>query len=249
MPRAVRTMARTRAVKTCTLPSYIPGTTRTGVARRTAIVGAQRGYQRIGGYYGRYARNGGPGAELKFHDLDIDDAVVATNGTIAQSSCNLIAQGVTEVQRIGRKCTIRNINWRYELVMPNAQNMTSVLDTVRVILYLDKQTNGAAATVTGILESDDFQSFNNLSNKSRFLILMDRTHVLNCTAGAGNGTANDIAGRQQNYTFFKKCNIPIEFDSTTGAITEQRSNNIGVLLVGKQGFAGFFSKMRLRFEG
>ncbi len=187
------------------------------------------------------------GGELKFHDLDIDDAVVAVNGTIAQDSCNIIAGGTTESTRIGRKSVIRKIGWRYEIVLPNAQNMTSVLDTIRVILYWDKQANGATATVTGILESDDFQSFNNLSNKNRFVILMDRTHELNAQAGGGNGTANDIAGIQKNFNFFKTCEIPIEFDSTTGALTEQRSNNIGVLLLGKQGFLGFFSKMRLRF--
>ncbi len=224
-------------------------TTAQTITRARGIQPSQRGYLQTSGFYGRYARNGSVGAELKFHDLDIDDAVVAINGNIAQASCNLIAQGVTESQRIGRKCTIRNINWRYEIVLPNAQNMTSVLDTIRVILYVDKQANGAAATVTGILESDDFQSFNNLANKGRFTVLMDRTHAINATAGAGNGTANDVAGRQANYTFFKACNLPIEFDSTTGAITEIRSNNIGVLLLGKQGFAGFNSKMRLRFEG
>jgi hypothetical protein len=172
-------------------------TQKTGTAKKQrtsrAIRPAQRGFVQTSGFYGRYARNGTVGAELKFHDLDIDDAVVAANGTIAQVSCNLIAQGVTESQRIGRKCTIRNINWRYQIQLPNAQNMTSVLDTVRVILYQDKQANGATATVTGILESDDFQSFNNLANKGRFTILMDRTHAINATAGSGNGTANDVA--------------------------------------------------------
>ncbi len=59
------------------------------------------------------------GGELKFHDLDIDDAVVAVNGTIAQVSCNIIAGGTTESTRIGRKSVIRKINWRYEIVLPN----------------------------------------------------------------------------------------------------------------------------------
>ncbi len=185
--------------------------------------------------------------ELKFHDLDIDDAVVAVNGTIAQDSCNLIAAGTGESERIGRKVTVKKINWRDEIVLPNAQNMTSVLDTVRVILYLDKQANGATSAALDILETDDFQSFNNLSNKNRFLILMDRTHNLNAQAGGGNGTANDIAGIQLSFDFHKAVDISLEFSAGTGAITELRSNNIGVLLEGKQGFVGFFSKMRLRF--
>lgn len=192
---------------------------------------------------GRYADSG----ELKFHDLDINDASVAQNGTIIEDSCNTIAQGVTESQRIGRKCTIRAINWRYEFEMiPTGPSSDEV---IRLILYLDKQCNGATATITGILESDDFQSFNNLANKSRFTILMDRTVTQNLSGLGGNGTTNIFGSSTIIGSFYKKCNIPIEYDSTTGAITEVRSNNLGVLILGKTGgLTVFGSKMRLRFS-
>ncbi len=204
------------------------------------------GFTRRTGFFGRF----GIGGELKFHDIDIDDATIATGGTIALDSCNKIAQGVTEVTRVGRKCTIRSINWRFNIALVEQDGVADPLnaDTVRVILYLDKQANGAAATVTAILEADDYQSFNNLANKGRFRTLMDRTYTMNSQAGGGNGTASDWAGVRQDDTFFKKVNIPIEFDSTTGAITEIRSNNIGVLLVGVAQTTSFDSKMRIRFS-
>lgn len=195
------------------------------------------------GYYSKFT-NGG---ELKFHDLDIDDATIAANGTIAQASCNIIAQGVTEVQRVGRKCTIRSINWRFNIRLPEGVASSTTADTVRVMVYHDKQTNGAAATVTQILEADNYQSFNNLSNKSRFRTLMDRTYDLN-TDLSGDGTTVDSPRFNINDSFYKKCNIPIEFDATTGAITEQRSNNIGVLLLSKNGLCAFDSKMRVRYS-
>ncbi len=207
----------------------------------------QRGYLRTGGFYGRYA-NGG---ELKFHDIDVDDAAIAQNGTIQNSgTINIIPQGVTEVQRVGRKCTIRSIGWRFNItVAVVAGSGGGLSDVVRVILYLDKQANGATATITGILESDDYQSFNNLSNKSRFRTLMDRTYVVSSGGGAGDGTTNDFGSSNTQDSFFKSCNIPIEFDSTTGAITEMRSNNLGVLLLSRTGnVAGFDSKFRLRFS-
>ncbi len=215
--------------------------------KRRIVKAPRAGFQRTSGFYGRFT---GANAELKFHDLDIDDAVVAQNGTIAEDSCNGIAQGVTESQRIGRKCVIKNIGWRYTLLRQLESAAVGLApEAVRVILYLDKQANGATATVTGILESDDYQSFNNLANTSRFKILMDRTHTLQVGTSAGDGTTNDTNGWQLDASFFKKCNIPIEFDSTTGAITEVRSNNIGVLLLGKTGASGVFnSKMRLRFS-
>ncbi len=221
---------------------------KTSVAARGAVTGAARGYQRTAGFYGRFT---GPMPELKFHDLDVDDASVAANGNIAQASCNLIAQGVTESQRIGRKCTIKSIGWRFRTqLLPTAvSNATGTV--LRVILYLDKQCNGATATVTGILESDDFQSFNNLANKNRFRTLMDRTYDMNATSGSGRGSTDTLAFGENNCTdsYFAKVNLPIEFDSTTGAITEIRSNNIGVLLVTPDGtLMSFTSKMRLRFS-
>ncbi len=196
-------------------------------------------------YRGRKGGNG----ELKFHDVPMDDAVIAANGSILKDSVVLIAQGVTESERIGRKCVVESINWRYAVglvseVGAGAQDA----DTVRVILYWDKQTNGAVATVTGILETDDYQSFRNLANGGRFTILMDKTLSFNPRAGAGDGAANDWPATIMNYTFYKKCNIPIEYDSVNGVLTELRSNNLGVLLLSKKGLCSFESNLRIRFS-
>ncbi len=185
--------------------------------------------------------------EFKFHDVDLDDGVIAAGGGIT-NSINLIAQGVTETTRVGRKCNIRQIGWRFLVDLPNTATIGNTADSVRVLMYLNKQANGATAAITDILESANYQSFNNLSNKNRFRTLMDRTYDLSTPAGAGNGTADSFSKEQVTDTFFKKVNIPIEFNSTAGAITEITSNNIGVLLISHAGLAGFESKIRLRFS-
>ncbi len=187
-------------------------------------------------------------AEIKFHDVDIDDPSIAQNGTIL-TSANLIAQGTASDQRIGRKCTVVGINWRYNLklsgvVGANAQSS----EQVRLVMYLDKQANGAAAAVTDILSTDFYQSFNKLANKKRFTILMDKNYTLNSVGGGGDGTANDWPDFYIEDAFYKKCNIPLEFDNTAGAITELKSNNIGVMILAKTGsIAVLDSKCRLRF--
>lgn len=217
-------------------------------ARKRSLYGGMniptplRGFVRTGGYYGQPL-------ELKFHDVDLDDAVVANSATITDSICK-IPQGTTEKTRIGRKCTIKQIGWRFNIMIPEQTSSALTGETVRVLLYIDKQCNGATAAATDILESDDFQSFNNLANKNRFRTLMDRTYDLNCKAGSGRGATDTLAFGETliNDTFFKKVNIPIEFDSTTGAITEIKSNNIGVLLIAQEGIASFQSKIRLRFS-
>ncbi len=216
-------------------------------ARQVVIPTAARGMVRNVGYYGRGL---GSAQEMKFHDLDIDDAVIAQNGNIVQASCNLIAQGVTESTRVGRKCVIKSINWRFRVLLNEVNDAAnpSPGDVVRIIVYQDRQCNGATATVLGLLETDNFQSFNNLANKNRFLTLMDRTYTMNALTLSADAAGNfDAADMSINDTFFKKCNIPIEFDNTTGAITEIRSNNIGVLLLSNIGVSGLDSKMRLRF--
>lgn len=217
-------------------------------ARRGAALGRFRaGFDRTGGFYGRYA-NGG---ELKFHDVDLDDAAIAQAGTLT-ASINLIPQGVTEKTRVGRKCVIKSILWRYTIDKATTTSTASGGEIVRVVMFVDKQCNGATAAVAGaggILETDDYQSYNNLANSGRFRILYDKVHMANSTAAAGDGTANDTFSRFITGKFYKKCNIPLEFDSTTGAITEIRSNNIGVLLLSKTGaITGFDSKIRLRFS-
>ncbi len=204
------------------------------------------GITRRAGFFG-INRSG----ELKFHDIDINDSAIAAGVTVAEDSCVTIIQGVTESQRIGRKCTIRSINWRFNISLVSQVDSADPPkgDVVRILLYQDKQTNGAAATSTQILESADFQSFNNLANKSRFRTLMDRTYTIDHTLAQTDGTnTGGYAEVNITDTLFKRVNIPIEYDSTTGAITEVRSNNIGVLTISKNGTATFESKMRLRFS-
>ncbi len=205
------------------------------------------GHDRVGGFYGRYS---GRDAELKFFNTTPNDAVVATGFDVI-SSVNLIAQGITENTRIGRKCTIKHIAWRYTVSLPeiDAQATAGPNDTIRVVLFVDKQCNGATATGPDIFEIDQYQSFTNLANQNRFRILHDRTVTLSYTSLASDGAGVvSSSGVRKDYIFNKSCSIPLEFSDVTGAITEVRSNNIGIAIGGDTGVAGFISRMRLRFS-
>jgi len=207
-----------------------------------------RGRARFGGYYGRYS---GRSAEHKFFDQAVDDAVVASTGDVFDS-VNTIVQGVTESRRIGRKCVLTKLLWHYRILLPKTDSTASPKDQeiVRVMVFLDKQCNGATAVVLDILETADILSFRNLSNTNRFDILMDRTHVINYGTLAMDFDANlySTCPEIRSYSWFKKCHIPLEFSSTTGVITEIRSNNVGVLIISEDGSAGLFSIFRIRFS-
>ncbi len=215
------------------------------------------GVTRKVGFYGRY-----PGAdrmprsgagELKFFDRTLDDAVVATAGSVVDSVV-LIAQGVTENTRIGRKCTVKSISWRYQLKLPTVDAVAIMQkpDTCRIIMFWDKQCNGVTAAATGdsgILAAASWHSFNNLTNTGRFRVLHDKTITLNPSAGLSDGAGLASTGEViREGSFYKTCNIPLEFSDTAGAITELRSNNIGVLLISSAGLCGFLSRVRVRFS-
>lgn len=182
------------------------------------------GYHRTGGYYGRYPPLGD---EQKFFEDTQDVTVITTAGIISYISLNRIPQGVTESTRVGRKCVLTKIMLRGYIQATPVLGTSVPCAYTRIIVYLDKQANGATAIVTDILETADEKSFNNLSNSGRFHILKDKNLTLNTHYGAGTDTLNYMVP----FRFFHKCRYPLEFSSTTGAITELRSNNVGVLAI------------------
>ncbi len=187
--------------------------------------------------------------ELKFHDVLFSDAVITTAGDVT-ATLNLIAQGVTESTRVGRKCTLKSFAWHFDMDLPEVDAAATPAggDVVRVILFLDKQANGAALVVTDFLEINNYQSFNNLANSSRFRTLMDRSYDLNYASLASDGAAvvsqSDVVLHD---SFYKDFVIPLEFNAAAGALTEIRSNNLCAILISKTGLAGFTSRIRIRF--
>lgn len=209
---------------------------------------AQRGYLRAIGNFARYQPFG---AEQKNLDTTIAAVNYTTAGALAPTAgtINVIAQGDDENQRIGRRVKITKMFIRWDILLPTTAAADSASNTFRTIFYLDKQCNGAAINVTDLLQTASFRSFNNLSNKGRFRILMDKTTTLNSTAGAGDTTNQEYARNRRHYIFTKifKKPIPIEYNGTTGAIGTIRSNNLGILIISQNTAGTFTATVRLRY--
>jgi len=205
------------------------------------------GRTRVAGNFGRYNRGG----ELKYFDVTHAENNIPTQGAIYNTIIG-ISQGVGENERVGRKCTIRSIHWRYNVKVSEstAEGTPKNGDTVRVIMFLDKQTNGTAALVSDILSSSNYHSFRNLSNSGRFNILYDKQHCLNVDGLAVNtaGTAYSNTEVIREFVVNKKVNIPVEFSNTTGVLTGIKSNNIGILTISKNGDINMNARYRLRFS-
>jgi len=193
----------------------------TSIPRMPAMRPAMRGTYRRAGYYGRYNQPGG-GNEIKFFDTSLSFLVDASGEVPATGQLCLIPQGVTESTRVGRKATIKSIQLRMNLRAVPAAGATYANSTYLYVV-LDKQANGAAAAVTDIFTTNSLgEAMLNMANSSRFTILKKWVMDWNPAAGA-TGAYNNAA---RHIEWFHKCNIPLEYSSTTGALTELKSNNV-----------------------
>jgi len=212
-----------------------------GYMRRQPAAVVQEG----GGFWGRYA---GTGREMKFKDFDVTQASVAAAGDV-HSTLSTVATGNTENTRVGRKIMIKKIMLRYriDLSAQDAGAAPPAPDQIKIILYCDRQCNGATIAVTDLLEEANYQSFNNLANKGRFRLLGVRKHTLNYVgigADSSTSTTNQVFKHGQ---IMLNVSIPIEYNGTDGTIDEQTSNNIGLLLISANGGINLTGKARIRF--
>ncbi len=222
----------------------------------------QKGFVQTSGYFGRYRSVSNPLAfqknsskELKFKDTQQTTTVIGNTFQTLQTTINDIAQNTSETGRIGRNIVLKKIMFKGELNLISQSGVDAVFDSndhVRLILYLDKQTNGAVASIADILETTGVgsqNSFRNLANSKRFVILYDKKWTLHANISEGVGATFQSSSLTLPVEFFMNVNLPIEFDSTTGSISEMQSNNIGFIAVsefGKTNITGFF---RIRYYG
>lgn len=188
-------------------------------ARRAAVV---PGVTRTGGFYRKMSQGG---QEFKFFDTSLAFTVDATGEVPATGQLSLIPQGDTESSRDGRKVNVTSILLKGRMTFTPAAAATASGVTY-MYLVQDTQCNGAAAAATDVLTSTSFSvAIRNLGNSERFKILKKWTYDWNSMAGATTAYNN----QNKHFEFYKKCNIPLIFSGTTGAITEIRSNNIFLL--------------------
>lgn len=191
-----------------------------------------RGTLQRSGYYGRYTRRTqvarlrrGLNIEKKFFDTAISFAVDATGEVPATGQLNLIPQGVTESTRVGRVCQIKSLQMKIQCTyVPGVD--TNGVGVMYLYLVQDKQCNGAAAAATDVLTSTDYKTaMINMSNSQRFRILRRWEYTFQSGAGVQTAFGRDVKVINE----YVKMNLPLEFSSTTGAITEIKSNNLFLL--------------------
>ncbi len=151
-------------------------------SKSAATLSASRGFSMSGG---SILSN----VEKKFFDNSISAATfmpVATS-TWAFSLLNGIIQGTDATQRVGRMIKYHSITVRFSA---SAVATTAGLpDKYRVVIVYDRQNNAAVSlpTPTDVFTDNAVQALNNLDNRARFVILLDKYFFLGPASTANGG--------------------------------------------------------------
>lgn len=160
--------------------------------------------------------------ERKYFDTNLVGTLAST---LLIPSLNPVPQGTTLTDRVGRKIYIQSLQCTYSFVLATTPTLSEMVDEVRVLIVVDKQSNGGSPDITDLLESEGTRKFHNLDHSSRFSFIYDKRFSLNTIAGGGtHNFESNINGR-----LFKKFRKPIviEFESPgTGDLSTITASNV-----------------------
>jgi len=184
----------------------------------------RKGFDRVGGFYGRFKPDFGK--ELKFFDTITTNLPVLDDWS-AGVGVSLIGKGTGPSVRVGRALTIRSLQMRLKV----SKDVGVQALVVRIIVLLDKQTNGENFSPNdvwlngGTSSTTTWSAYRNLEFVDRFEILWDKTYTFNSRSDANGKTT--IAD-----SYYKKINIPMLIggtaDTAFAPIADIQTNNIYV---------------------
>lgn len=214
--------------KTFGASSFSPALTRRKTGGTLQIVRGKRKGTRS--YTNKKLNTGHKGQEVKHFDNFQTVASISTTGAQIGVDIFDVQQGLTDTTRIGRKITVSKFQWRYRVTLPI--DVAGGSETVRCIIGVDHQCNGAVSAVLDIFETVSLNSYYNLANSDRFTVFWDRWHVLVRPAG-GPLTATTVTWAEPNIFVkgSKTMSLDVEFDASAGAVTDLTSNNFFFFII------------------
>lgn len=168
------------------------------------------------------------------------------------------AQGDGPSSRGNRQYVIKSLHIRGIVAQEVTEGETAPPSQglLRVVVVLDKQTNGAALSAADVMEdfagTHDYLGFRNLEWTKRFTVLADFT-LMPDPLIVNEGSSNLFAApwRQQSFKVNKtwKNGIQVNMTGTTAAVTNVLDNSIHVIASSKVDGTHLVYRSRVRFVG
>jgi len=190
------------------------------------------------------------GAEIKYRDLGITsttftNAETSTLPTYYQidTLCNLI-RGDENENREGSKILAKSLEICGVVIVDKNSNAswTNLVNSdhvFRVVIYQDKQCNGAVANIASIFETAGVTGnlFNagcqrNLDFIARFKILHDSMHRIDVPASTWDGTQFHFPGSIVPFKISLNLGLsPIFYQNNSDTVADLTSNNYGMIIM------------------
>lgn len=221
------------------------------VARRGYYARAPLAFQRAPlATRGFFPQGTGAAKELK----TIDSLEVRINPTASLNAPTLallngVATGDDFNSRDGRQILLKSIYFQCE-VHPYGNTMSNG-DVVRVMIIQDSQPNGAIFTTADMFSTTSATyssvAVNNLNNRSRFKVLMDKKIALDGAVYAASVLTGGNPSTRQ-FKRFIKCNIITQYSGTGATIASISTNSLYLLVMSDNSLCDFRSSTRVRFQ-
>lgn len=176
-----------------------------------------------------------PMTEIKYTDQFLNAGTVTastdwTGTELDPATTNCLfapAPGTAINQRVGRRVNMKSLKIRGFVNVPAQTNQTVADDgaNVRLVVYQDKQTNGAQAQGEDVLTTASAaavvanSAFMNLANLGKFKVWKDKIITLSSPSLTYDGTNVEQSGIIKPFKIFIKFTkpIPVHFNATGGS--------------------------------
>lgn len=179
--------------------------------------------------------------EAKFIDTSPAPTMTAAVSTWVATPIllNGCIQGTESTQRLGRKITMTSLYAKINFTLASTSTGGGY---ARVAVVYDKQANAAAPAITDVFLSNLNTSPNNLSNRDRFLKIVDMETPIISTSGDPICSI-ELYRRLNLETCFNTGNAGTVADITSGSLWLFVCNNAGIATTAP----GFASQFRVKF--
>lgn len=156
--------------------------------------------------------------EHKFHDVTANNGSPDTTGLVFPLTA--MSQGTTALTRLGNSVKLESSYMRAVIT----KNASATQTIVRLIMFVDNETQGANAAVTDVLEAANVYSPINHLNGERFTVLVDRQIHL-------DNTSKEI----ENVIWFRKLGWDAKYnDGNAGNVSDCREKHVFLLWISNE---------------
>jgi len=190
--------------------------------------------------------------DKKYLDKVFAAATVPAAGGVTDCLLLGLIAGNTDNSRVGNHLTMTNISIHGEVYVESDAGFVvsdaTAFDDVRIIVVYDKQSNGTAPAITDVLNTADINSFRNMNQLDRFIVLKDKRMSLHTNLTFEGSTSVRNAIMPSIFKFNKKVALPVDFaDATTATIANIKTGGLFVMAISRNGLAATHLTTRVKF--